>query len=106
MKWGLTKDVLNEIWTGCIEQILLHGCPAWIQLLKNKRVVRKIESVQRLVAIKMIRGFKTISYEAALTLSGLPRVVGRIHERILSYAAKHQDHYSEHIPNILTLNIL
>ena len=63
---GVNKRLLNEIWTGCIEQILLHGCPAWIPLLKiNKRVVRKIESVQRLVAIKMIRGFKTISYEAA-----------------------------------------
>ena len=47
----------------------------------------------------MIRGFKTISHEAALALSGLPHVIGRIHERVQSYAAKHQDHYSEHIPN-------
>ena len=77
----------------------MYGCPAWIPPLKNKRVVSKIESVQRLVTIKMIRDFKTISYEAALTLSGLPHVIGRIHERALSYAAKHQDHYSEHRSN-------
>ena len=77
----------------------MYGCPAWIPLLKNKRFVSKIESVQRLVDIKMIRGFKTISYEDVLSLSGLPYVIGRIHERVLSYAAKHQDHYSEHRSN-------
>ena len=93
LKWGLTREVLSKIWTGCIEPILLYGCPVWISALKSKWVVKKIESVQRLFAIKMIRGFKTISYEAALTLSGLPPIISRLHERVLSYAAKHPDHY-------------
>ena len=42
----------------------------------------------------MIRGFKTISHEAALTLSGLPPIISRLHERVLSYAAEHPDHYT------------
>ena len=62
-------------------------------------MVRKIESVQRLIAQKIIKSFKTVSYEAALTLSGLPPVIGRIHERALSYAVKHPSHYVHRIPN-------
>jgi len=69
--------------------VLLYGCVVWVCALKCEWVVRKLESVQRLFAIKMIRGFKTISYEAAITISGLPPIISRIHERILSYAAKH-----------------
>jgi ribonuclease HI len=60
-------------------------------------MVRKIESVQRLIAQKIIRSFKTVSYEAALTLSGLSP--GRIHERALSYAVKHPNQYVHRIPN-------
>ena len=62
-------------------------------------MVHKLESVQRLVALKMIKSFKTVSYEAALTISGLPHVIGRIHERVLSYAVKHPNHYTHQIAN-------
>ena len=89
LKWGLTKIVLRKIWVGCIEPVLLYGCVVWVCALKCEWVVRKLESVQRLFAIKMIRGFKTVSYEAAITISGLPPIISRIHERVLSYAAKH-----------------
>ena len=99
MKWGVNRDVLERIWIGCIEKILMFGCPAWVSLLKNKSMVQKLESVQRLVAIKMIRAFKTVSFDAALILSGLPHIVNRIHERVISYAAKHPIHYSQFIPN-------
>ena len=99
MKWGVNRDVLEKIWIGCIEKILMFGCPAWVSLLKNKSIVQKIESVQRLVAIKMIRAFRTVSFDAALKLSGLPYIVNRIHERVISYAAKHPNHYTQFIPN-------
>ena len=58
-----------------------------------------LKSVQRLVALKMIKSFKNVSYEAALTISGLPREIGRIHERVPSYAVKHQNHYTHQIAN-------
>ena len=95
LKWGLETHVLVKIWLGCIEPVLLYGCVVWVTILKSDYYVRKIESVQRLFAIKLIRGFKSISYEASLTLSGLPPIINRIHERVLSYAAKHPDHYSQ-----------
>ena len=93
IKWGLTKIVLRKIWVGCIEPVLLYGCIVWVCALKCEWVIRKLESVQRLFAIKMIRGFKTISYEAAITISGLPPIISRIHERVLSYASKHSPKY-------------
>ena len=99
LKWGLSREVLCHIWSGCIEHILLYCCAAWVRVLRNSNIVRKLESVQRLIALKIIKGFKTVSYEAALTLSGLPNVIGRIHERVLSYAVKHPNHYIHPVPN-------
>ena len=99
IKWGLNKEVLRHIWSGCIEHILLYCCAAWVRVLRNNSMVHKLESVQRLIALKMIKSFKTVSYEAALTISGLPHVIGRIHERVLSYAVKHPSHYNQIIPN-------
>ena len=55
-------------------------------------------SVQRLMAIRMIKGFKTISFEAAVLLSGLTPITLKAKERALTYAVKHPEHYLNYTP--------
>ena len=108
LKWGLTSKVSREIWTGVVEQILLYASPAWSSCISKKWALQKLESVQRLAAIKMIRAFKSVSYEASLVLSGLTPIAYRLHEKSLAYAAKHPNHFHSntfpsHVSSIKTL---
>lgn len=95
LKWGLQSHSLCQIWTGVIEHILLYGAPAWASCSQSLWLQTKLESVQRLAAIKIIKGFKSISYEAAITLSGLTPIMTRLHQKCIVYAVKHHQHYSQ-----------
>ena len=93
LKWGLKGKAFRQIWTGVLEHILLYGSPAWASCISKKWLHQKLESVQRLAAIKIIKAFKSVSYEASIALSGLTPIVSRLQEKCLVYAAKHPDHY-------------
>ena len=71
--------------------ILLYACPVWIKAINNVKCRRELESVQKLMANKMIKGFKTISYEAAIALSGLQPIIYKAHQRCLSFVAQNPD---------------
>ena len=93
LTWGINKNILKTLWCCIIEPILLYACPVWISCIDKKWAKSELESVQRLFAIKMIRGFKDISYHASVVLSGLTPITLKAKERSLIYAAKHPDHY-------------
>ena len=108
LKWGISPNILRTIWTGVIEQIALYGSPAWASCIDKKWLSSKLESLQRLMSIKIIKSFKNVSYESSLHLSGLTPIMQRLKERCLTYAAKHSQHYLSlshvpHINNILNL---
>ena len=84
LSWGLKKSILKQIWIGVIQPILLYGCPSWI---------RELCSAQRLMAIKMIKGFRNISFEASIILAGLQPITYSVRKTALMYATKHPDHY-------------
>ena len=93
LRWGLKSKAVQSIWSGVIEQILLYGSPAWASCLPKHWLQTKLQSVQRLAALKIIKGFKCISYEASIVLSGLTPVLSRAQEKCLIYASKHPDHF-------------
>ena len=93
LTWGINKNILKALWHCIIEPTLLYACPVWISCIDKKWAKSELESVQRLFAIKMIRGFKDISYHASVVLSGLTPITLKAKERSLIYAAKHPDHY-------------
>ena len=89
LKWGLNRNVIQQIWSSYAEQILLYAVPVWEKALTNKQCQRELESVQRLVAIKSIKAFRTVSYEAAMTLSKSKPILHRAHMRVLKYFIQH-----------------
>ena len=96
LRWGLSRKIMRTLWEACVEPILIYACPVWIKGIQNIKCRQQLESVQRLIANKMIKGFKSISYEAAIALSGLQPIIYRIHQKCLKFVVQSPDIISLH----------
>ncbi|CAN0125006.1 unnamed protein product, partial [Heterosigma akashiwo] len=70
-KWGLGRRVVQQIYKGAVEPIMLNGVAAWVATLTKKGTMGRLRSVQRLTALAMTGCFRTTSTTAALALAGL-----------------------------------
>ena len=68
--WGLSFDVLKHIYIMAIEPIMLFACSICKQKA-NKKCITKLRSVQRNFVLSMIRGYKTISFDAAFVIADI-----------------------------------
>ncbi|XP_075680453.1 uncharacterized protein LOC142646148 [Dermatophagoides pteronyssinus] len=68
--WGLSFDVLKHIYIMAIEPIMLFACSIWGNKV-NKKCITKLRSVQRNFVLSMIRGYKTISFDAAFVIADI-----------------------------------
>jgi len=80
INWGLKTSVMRTIYEGAIVPLISYAAPVWVEAL-NKRVNKtKINSMQRLMLIKIVKAYHTISHEASCVLSGLPPLDLKIKE--------------------------
>ncbi|XP_075679871.1 uncharacterized protein LOC113789201 [Dermatophagoides pteronyssinus] len=70
-EWGLSGEVLRTIYTVAIEPILTYACSSWHGVLDFKTKRAKLLSIQRSFAISIIKGYRTISTEAAIVLANI-----------------------------------
>ena len=68
---GPTEEV-RLLYAGVVRSMILYGAPVWSHRLSIRRCRTKIYSLQRRVAIRIVRGYRTISYEAATLLACFP----------------------------------
>lgn len=61
----------RRLYAGVVRSMAVYGAPLWVDALsaKNKRALR---AAQRVVALRAIRGYRTVSSGAAFTLAGSP----------------------------------
>ena len=71
ISWGLQHSALRTIYQGAIIPIMTYGSPMWCSAIRKEKNRRKIIRVHRMMNIKIIKAFRTISYEASCILSGL-----------------------------------
>nr|BAC06456.1 reverse transcriptase [Papilio xuthus] len=72
---GGPKAACRRLFTGVVQSMALYGAPVWSGAL-NSRTTEILHRPQRTMAIRMIRGYRTVSYDAACTLAGsLPWVL-------------------------------
>ncbi|CAK1585034.1 unnamed protein product [Parnassius mnemosyne] len=75
----------RRLYAGIVRSMALYGAPVWARGLA-RLAVHHLNAPQRVVAVKMVRGYRTISREAASLLAGLPPwdleaiVLARLHE--------------------------
>ncbi len=86
--WGLSAEDMRTIYIGAIEPMLLYGVSVWGNAITKKYVIDKLRRVQRIFAIKAIKGYRTISYDAAVVIANLIPIELRIKELINIYKLK------------------
>ena len=60
----------RRLYAGVVQSMALYGAPVWADAM-TKALGRWLASSRRVMAIRMIRGYRTVSGEAASILSGL-----------------------------------
>lgn len=76
---------VRRLYTGVVRSMALYGAPVWVHALsaKNMALLRR---PQRVMAIRVCRGYRTVSFEAACALAGTPpweleaEVLARVYE--------------------------
>ena len=66
---GGAGEKKRRILASVTESIMLYAAPVWRKVLKVEKYNKKAGSVQRKVALRICRGYRTISTEAARVLS-------------------------------------
>ena len=99
-EWGLSSDVLRTIYISAIEPILTYSCSSWNSILDLKTKRAKLLSIQRSFAISIIKGYKSISAEAALVLANIEPIDLKIRYCSSRYLLKKGIPDNEHLSQI------
>ncbi|XP_018374006.1 PREDICTED: uncharacterized protein LOC108768175 [Trachymyrmex cornetzi] len=52
--------------------VILYGAPIWAQTVaRDREIIGRVRKLQRQLALRVIRGYRTISHDAAAILSGM-----------------------------------
>jgi ribonuclease HI len=92
--WGLGSEALKIIYKGAIEPIVLYCSSVWVEAVKRKRIVKSLLRVQRLIAIRIVKAFRTVSTEAAIILAGIIPLNLRVEETADLFKIKKVDEYT------------
>lgn len=88
VRWGLRSEVLKVIYEAALLPKILYGVHAWSHAVGRKKNLEKLRRLQRLIAIKVCKGFSTLSYEAAILLAGMLPINLIIDEKTELYRIK------------------
>jgi hypothetical protein len=98
-KWGINsnslKHMLQAIYKAAIEPIFLYSCSAFEEALNKKTIVNKLISFQRKIALRIIKGYRTISMDASLIISGLTSLNLTMKEKSQLYYIKNRKKFKE-----------
>jgi ribonuclease HI len=88
VSWGLNGEIVRTLYVAVIEPIITYGAGAWADATGLQMNRKRLESLQRNFAQKIIKAHKTVSHTSALTLSGTLPLDLRIQEVASLYEAK------------------
>ncbi|XP_018347845.1 PREDICTED: uncharacterized protein LOC108751870 [Trachymyrmex septentrionalis] len=62
----------RRLYATTVMSVVLYGAPIWAQTVASDRgILRDVRRLQRQLALRIIRGYRTVSHEAASVLSGM-----------------------------------
>ena len=67
--WGLDEKTLQTIYKAVVVPIMLYCAAGWFERA-NKKHINMLGSAQRNMVLRMIKGYRTVSKEAAVVLAG------------------------------------
>jgi ribonuclease HI len=90
VSYGINSQALKYLYTGAIEPKIVYGSAAWYSCLSKHCILKQLRRLQRLLALRIIRGYRTISYEAAILLADIPPIDLQILKKSWCYYIKHK----------------
>ena len=87
LNWGLGHKSLKPIYEGALVPVMTYGT-VWEEAIKKQRLLRKMQSSQRLINIKITKAYRTISYEASCMLAGVQPIGIEIEGKTCLYKRK------------------
>lgn len=60
---------------------ILYGAPVWQNAIENKKLLQRLNSIQRKMVLRICCAYRTVSAEAACVVSGVPPIDLQIRER-------------------------
>jgi hypothetical protein len=70
-KFGLNHKSVEAIYKGAILPIVSYACSVWVKGVDKKVIKRKLQSIQRLIALRITKAYKTVSNEALDVIANL-----------------------------------
>jgi len=68
---GGPRDRVRRLYMGVVESMILYGAPVWSKdLMASRGSLALVQGLQRRLAIRITRGYRTTPAEAALAVSG------------------------------------
>ncbi|GBP96413.1 Putative 115 kDa protein in type-1 retrotransposable element R1DM [Eumeta japonica] len=86
--WGLSPEIVRTIYVAAIEPIVTYASCAWAPATKKLGVRKMLDALQRSVALKACRAYKTVSLHSALILARLLPLDIRVREAARLYEVK------------------
>jgi len=77
------------VYEGALVPLMTYGAPVWEEAVTKQRYLRKMQSVHRLIHIKMAKVYRTISFEASCLMAGVPPIGIVIAGQVQLYKRKH-----------------
>ena len=78
--WGLKHKALKTVYTGAILPLILYGAPVWKGALNSSCYKDELVRIQRLINIKIVKAYRTVSNGALSIITGLVPINIKIEE--------------------------
>jgi hypothetical protein len=74
LQWGLGHKSLKTIYEGALIPMLTYGAPVWDEAVVKQRNVHVLQREQKMINIKILKAYRTISFEASCMMAGVPPI--------------------------------
>ncbi|KAJ2937984.1 hypothetical protein O0L34_g14267 [Tuta absoluta] len=88
IQWGLSSEIIRTIYVAVVEPIIMYAASVWASQTTKITIKKQFNAVQRGFAQKLVKAYKTVSLNSALTLAGLLPLDVRVREAAALYEIK------------------
>ena len=87
LQWGLGHKALKTTYEAAIVPVLMYGAPIWVEGIRKSKNLAKYKRIQRLIHIKIVKAYRTTSYDASCMIAGERPIHIIIQQKVQTYVA-------------------
>ncbi len=88
-KFGIDSKALTLIYKGAILPIIGYGISVWVDSIHRQYNKKYLNTIQRRIAIRLTKAYRTVSYNAVNIIANLPPLDLWLESKAVEYFIKH-----------------